>query len=412
MSKELAAVRVVKVSSQEDLAELLRESTANNWAVFPGWERQLPSAQAPLQNKSVVFVDLSSMNQVLEHCLEDQVIKVETGITVNKLNEYLKQSKQWWPVSVLDDSVTLLDVINSGQGGPLDHRFGGPRQLVLGLDVTLPSAETIKCGGRVVKNVTGYDLVKLFVGSFSILGIPTSAYLRLYALPETEKTIAWISNDAKSLLDLARNLTAVGLPLSSLELVDSHLLYDIAGVDVSPIEKLGVVLHQRQAMLLARLHGHQSEVDELTTEAFLVASQQKLTGLELDATLAASLWEKLSPAIVLGSCCLDVSASWTQIARIVEKWRAEHKFVLWQARPNMSLIKLFAQDKPTILELKESLKAFFKPHDEALTIAFADEQYERNVEYVGQDIASAVELKKELKNKFDPNGILNPLVSL
>ncbi len=414
MSNKLEAVRVLQIASQEELTKALKEAAVNNVAILPGLERSLPQeAESKLKNRSCVFLDLSKMDKVLEHCPEDQVIKVETGISVNKLNEYLRHSKQWWPVSALDDTVTVFDVINSGEGGPLDNRFGGPRQLVLGLDVTLATGEVTKCGGRVVKNVTGYDLVKLFVGSAATLGVPTTAYLRLYALPETEKTIAWLSNDANVLVDLSQRLTLSGLPLSSLELIDSHLLYDMAGNDTNQVEKLGVVLHQRQAMLLARLHGHAAEVDELFNESLSVGNQLKLPGKELDAEFSQSVWIKLSSAAdFLGSQSLDISASWTQIGRIVEKWRAEHKFLLWQARPNMSLIKVFAPDVPSALELKESLKAFFKPHDETLAIAFADEELERVIEFVGQDTSCAEQLKKELKAKFDPNGILNPLAAL
>ncbi|MBX9770500.1 MAG: FAD-binding oxidoreductase [Candidatus Obscuribacterales bacterium] len=414
MSNKLEAAKVLQVTSLEELTKALEEASAKNLAILPGSQRDLPKdAAKQLKGKTCLFLDLSKMDHVLEHCLEDQVIKVETGISVNKLNDYLRQTKQWFPVSALDDSVSVFDVINCGEGGPLDNRYGGPRQLVLGLDVTLATGEVTKCGGRVVKNVTGYDLVKLFVGSQATLGIPTAAYLRLYALPETEKTIAWLGNDAKALVDLARRLTLSGLPLSCLELIDSHLFYDMAGADTNLVQKLGVVLHQRQVVLIARLNGHADEVAECFDEAVSLGNQLKLAGQEVDAEFAQSVWMKLSSAkSFLGAQSLDIAASWTQITKIIDKWRAEHKFLLWQARPNMSLIKLFAKDVPTSLELKESLKAFFKTHDETLAILSADFQFESILEFIGQDTSCAGQLKKELKEKFDRNGILNPLASL
>lgn len=414
MSKELETVKDFPIATHDELSKVLRSAAERNAAIVPGIRRKLPKdVQAKHGNREFAFLDLSKMDKVLEHCLEDQVIKVETGISVNKLNEYLMKSRQWWPVSAVDDNVTVFDVINTGFGGPLDHRFGGPRQLVLGLDVALASGDITKCGGRVVKNVTGYDVTKLFVGSHATLGIPYAAYLRLYALPEIEKTLCWISNDAKVLVDLARNLTGSGLPLSCLELIDSHLLYDLASEDTKAVESMGVVLHQRQAMLMARLHGHATEVAELSQEALTIGNQLKISGQEVADALAITTWVKLSsPGSVLGAEELTISATWTQISKIVEKWRTEHKFVLWQARPNMSLIKIFAQDKLTMLELKESLKSFFKPHDEELIIAFSDDEFETTTEYLGQDTSSVDELKKTLKTKFDPSGFLNPLAAL
>lgn len=417
MAKELETIRDFETGTKEELTKFLRDASANGEVILPGRRRQLPK-HANCAGKAVVFIDLKKMDAVLEHCLEDQVIKVETGISIKKLNDYLAKSNQWWPVSAVDESVTVFDVINAGEGGPLDHRFGGPRQLVLGLDVALASGEITTCGGRVVKNVTGYDLGKLFIGSHAALGVPYAAYLRLYALPQSEKTIAWISNDAKVLVDLARNLVGSGLMLSSLELIDSHLAYDIAGRDSQisgpkAAEEMGVVLHQRQAMLLARLHGQVTEVEELGQEAFAIGSQLKMKGLVVDSSFAQILWTELS---AIGSSlqmpCLSVSATWTQISRIVEKWRSEHKFVLWQARPNMSLVKIFAKDMASMLELKDSLGAFFKRHDEALIISSSDDCFEAKTEYLGQDTTSSDELKKELKARFDAQGILNPLVTL
>lgn len=412
MSKGLQAVKTLPVSSIEELTKLLREACAGgNTSILPGMERPLPKDSQGL--KQAIFLDLSKMDKVIEHSCEDQVIKVETGLSVNKLNAYLAQSSQWFPVSAYDDSVTILDVINSGDGGPLDHGFGGPRQLVLGLDVALASGEVTKCGGRVVKNVTGYDLAKLFIGSWQTLGVPYAAYLRLYAKPESEKTLVWLENDAKVLVDLAGILTRSGLPISCLELVDSHLLYDLNQDETAYLNKLGVVLHQRQAALLVRMDGHDVEVDELVAEAMLLGNQKKLKGQEIEAKLAQGMWTKLAnAALSLKAQSIEAAIDWGRLAKVVEKWRSNHKFVLWQARPALSLFKLFAQDAQTALELKQSLHEFLTVHGEGLSMAYADVQLERKFEFANMDVTAVEDLKNALKDKFDPEGCLNPLVSL
>ncbi len=151
----------VRVESQADVARLLSECSEKQIFVSAANRGKLPAKVRGSADSStqVVFLDLAALAKVREHFPSDQVISVETGMMLSTLDALLQKSGQWWPVS-LDPNRTIYDVIASGDGGVLEHGFGGPRRLVLGLEVALTNGNVIKTGGKVVKNVTGYDMTK------------------------------------------------------------------------------------------------------------------------------------------------------------------------------------------------------------------------------------------------------------
>ena len=141
--------------------------------------------------ESLAFLDLSEIASIIEHRRADQVISLETGMTLSRLDEILCANEQWWPVAMPGES-TVYDVIACGDGGALEHSAGGPRNLILGLHTAMPNGQCIKSGGKVVKNVTGYDMTKLFIGTHGALGIPVSAHLRLAARPQHRALIGLV----------------------------------------------------------------------------------------------------------------------------------------------------------------------------------------------------------------------------
>src|SRR5438874_1682569 len=138
----------------DDIASFVQQASSKGTAIVPAPMRPAPAA---FTGSSVAFIDLKSQNKVLEHSKEDQVISVQAGMRLAELEQILGKHRQWWPVTSRDKDLTIGDLINYGQGGCLEHQFGGPRELVLGLTVILASGDVIRCGGKVVKNVTGYD---------------------------------------------------------------------------------------------------------------------------------------------------------------------------------------------------------------------------------------------------------------
>lgn len=151
--------------------------------IIPFNQRCLPPLWSEV-DKNIAFVDLSDYGEIEDHSASDQVMTVGCGIKMHKLEQFLTKNKQWFPVSYPDRETSLLDLILSGSAGPLEIVNGGLRRHILGLSFVLSNGEIAHAGGRVVKNVSGYDLTRFFIGSYGYFVLPIKAHLRLYALPE------------------------------------------------------------------------------------------------------------------------------------------------------------------------------------------------------------------------------------
>lgn len=127
-----------------------------------------------------------ALGGTIEHEADDMTAIVPAGTTVDELQAHLALRDQWIPLDPpCPARATIGGVLATGVGGPLRSRYGLPRDFLLGMTVLRADGELVKAGGRVVKNVTGYDLMRLWCGSYGTLGILTSVALRVFPRSET-----------------------------------------------------------------------------------------------------------------------------------------------------------------------------------------------------------------------------------
>ena len=138
------------------------------------------------------IIDTGNLDQILEHTAGDLVVSVQAGVRLDDLARVLAAAGQRLAVDPLDTSGTIGGLIATGAAGPLRYRYGSPRDLLIGITVIRADGTIAKAGGKVVKNVAGYDIGKLFAGSYGTLGLITEATFRLHPLPEST---AWITLD-------------------------------------------------------------------------------------------------------------------------------------------------------------------------------------------------------------------------
>ena len=163
-----------------------------------------------------VILRCDRLTNIIEHEPADLVATVEAGITLSELNRVLGDSGQWLPLDPPDDGrATLGGIAATGLGGAQSFGYARPRSYVLGMRVALADGRAIKAGGRVVKNVAGYDMCKLLVGSYGTLGVITELILKLRPRPEREATVVARAVDFSSLLSAARKvITSPLLPVA------------------------------------------------------------------------------------------------------------------------------------------------------------------------------------------------------
>jgi glycolate oxidase FAD binding subunit len=130
-----------------------------------------------------LIVDMRRMDQVTEHAAGDLVARIQAGATMGHVARVLAEAGQRLALDVPPE-VTVGGMIATGLAGPLRFRYGSPRDLLIGITVVRPDGVVAHSGGKVVKNVAGYDLGKLFAGSRGTLGLITEATFRLHPLPQ------------------------------------------------------------------------------------------------------------------------------------------------------------------------------------------------------------------------------------
>ncbi|GAA1705643.1 FAD-binding oxidoreductase [Nonomuraea bangladeshensis] len=173
--------------SVEEVAAVLRACAERDLAVVPaGGGTKLHWGAPP--ERCDVRLDLSRLDKVLEHAAGDLVVRAQAGVTMGALAAALADEGQELAVDAPEDA-TVGGTLATGAAGPRAFRYGTPRDLLIGVTVVLADGTIARSGGKVVKNVAGYDLGKLFTGSYGTLGVIAEATFRLHPLPAARRWV-------------------------------------------------------------------------------------------------------------------------------------------------------------------------------------------------------------------------------
>jgi len=160
-------------------------------------------------HQKITGYNLRQMSRMLEYTPEDMTVSVEAGITLAELQRKLGEHGQWLPVDPPQPgNLTIGALLAGNKSGPRRYGYGTIRDHLLGIKVVLADGRTIKAGGKVVKNVAGYDLCKLFVGSRGTLGAIVEATFKVLPKPETEKIVSTTFSNLEALAESLERLAA------------------------------------------------------------------------------------------------------------------------------------------------------------------------------------------------------------
>src|SRR6266851_6397233 len=184
VSADPPPIETVRPATVTELGDVVRRAAENGLGLFPrGGGTHSHIGYAPA--KPGFAVDMTAMDQVIDYPARDMTITVQAGITLAKLQAILAAENQRLPIDVAEpERATLGGAIAVNASGPRRFGFGTLRDYVIGISFTNDEGNEVKAGGRVVKNVAGYDLCKLQIGAFGTLGIITQVTLKLKPLPE------------------------------------------------------------------------------------------------------------------------------------------------------------------------------------------------------------------------------------
>jgi glycolate oxidase FAD binding subunit len=377
---------VVEPGTAEELAALLAWASHERLSVvFRGGGTRLAWGRPP--QPIDVMISTRALNRVLAHADADLTATVEAGATLDEVNAALGQCRQWLPIDG-PDGATVGGAIATNDAGPLRHRYGTPRDLMIGVQLALADGRLIKAGGNVVKNVAGYDLGKLVSGSFGSLAAIVTATFKLLPMPVAFHTLiaTFQTWDAAARAAAAMN--------------DSQL---------EPIASEIHAVHSRQDAppyrLLVRFAGTRTAAASQSAQARTVIGSGEL--LEGDAEAAA--WRRYV-ARSAGSADTIVRISWLpanlpQVLGLVEALGRTNRGVelIGRAAVGAGLVRIEGDIESQAAMVEQLRRSNLVAH---ATVRDAPLAVKQQVDAWGQLGASGT-LASRVKRALDPAGILN-----
>jgi glycolate oxidase FAD binding subunit len=207
---------IVEPVSAEDVAAVLASASKQRTAVVIrgggtkiGWGRTPSSVD--------VVLSTTRLNAVVAHDHADLTATVQAGARLDEVNHVLARHGQWLPIESAFDESTIGGAIATNDSGPLRHRYGTPRDLLIGVRLALTDGRLIKAGGNVVKNVAGYDIGRLMSGSHGSLAAIVSATFKLSPLAAATETLVATFERADALVAAVSAITSSQLEPAALE---------------------------------------------------------------------------------------------------------------------------------------------------------------------------------------------------
>jgi len=211
-------LRVVEPESEQAVSEALRCADRDGLAVIPRGGGTKQDWGNPPRRADLVL-STARLNRVIEHAWADLTATVEAGCTFAELQRTLGEHGQRLAIDVLwPERATVGGILSTNDSGALRLAYGALRDLIIGITLVLPDGTIARSGGKVVKNVAGYDLPKLATGALGTLGVITQATFRLHPLPHGKRTLTILPRRIAEAQALLLTLQGANLTHTALQL--------------------------------------------------------------------------------------------------------------------------------------------------------------------------------------------------
>ena len=321
------------------------------------------------------------LDQIVEHNEGDLTAVLQAGVPLARVQEALADADQ---MVSLDpplgdrDGATIGGVVATGDSGPLRHRYGAARDLILGVTVALPDGTIAKAGGKVIKNVAGYDLAKLFTGSFGTLGLIVEVVMRLHPRPRETMTVAGGSDDPRALGEAA---SAV-----------AHSPFGPDGLDIWWAEAQGEVLARFGG---AAPEAAAKEVAELMERAGV---ETRLVGDD------GALWERQRERQRSSDgTVVRISGLAADLPRVLRSADEISASLVGRAGLGLSWLTIADGESSQVVSSIEEVRRRLHPFP--CVVLDAPTAVRGKVDVWGDD--QALPLMRRVKARFDPHGVCN-----
>ncbi|WP_156289594.1 FAD-binding oxidoreductase [Oceanobacillus salinisoli] len=411
---------VVQPKSAQEVTHIMKLANKHLIPVYPRGQGTSLSG-GPLPVKGGIVLDFSKWDDKLEIDREDMVAIVSPGVLTSNINDAAMEQGFIYPPDPSSSHVsTIGGNLAENSGGPRGLKYGVTKDYVIGLEVVTPEGEIIRTGGRTVKNVTGYDLTKLIVGSEGTLGIITEATLRLYPKPQGNQTLMAVFDEMADSGKAITNILSAGILPAKLELMDNASI-----TAVEAYEPLGLPT-DAEALILIELDGHPAAIADESERVRQVceAADAKEVIIAANEQEAENLWKArklVSPAIVREKPTKisedatvprsKIPAMFQRLKEIKEKYQVD-LVVFGHAgdgnlHPNIIADK---RDKDEMQRVEQAVEGIFQAAIElGGTLSGEHGIGTLKAPFMEMELGEVgLDMMKRIKQSWDPNHILNP----
>ena len=384
----------VEPATAQQLKRCLAEASEANVTIVPfGGGTHIALGNIP--ERYDVALSLRRLHRIIEYEPADLTVTVEAGVRLVDLQSKLAEHGQFLPLDPPGgDEATVGGVLAANASGPLRHAFGTGRDWLLGISVVHADGTMTKGGGRVVKNVAGYDMPKLYIGSLGTLGVIAEATFKVAPLPKSESTVAIGCDSPHSACTLLFAARDAGLSLNAAELLSPPAAYAVLG--------------EPRWMLLMRASGGHGAVQRTLRELHELGESIGARFEIRDTREAWSAWRQVFDS---GELTLRASVTPAEVADVVAILDRQ----LIGSAPMLSATVaagvIRAQAEPTrearagaiVMRAREVVKRFAG----TMVVEAASAALKHDIDVFG-DVRSDFAIMKRLKEEFDPHRTLSP----
>lgn len=403
-------VYLAEPKDKDEIEEVLSYAKNISTTIIPrGNGTKLGVGSKP--DKLGIVLVTKNLNKLIEHQHENLTFTAEAGMTLTAAQEILSSKAQFIPLDPHHSrKATLGGIAATNSTGPMMMRYGTSRDLIIEMKAVIASGKSIRSGAKVVKNVAGYDLKKLFIGSFGTLGVISELTFRTYPLPESEVTLLAQFESPKDAFAASRAVRDTGLSVTSIEMLDDGA-FGLITDSYAPTKTTSWTL-------AIRIDGYASVIAKWSTRISEVCSSNGSRHTdEVKGDESKRFWNSINEIegvpLLDRSVHFNVSVPQSKTLQIIEKlstFRARRDIELAvSALPSLGSIQTFflAKDHSGIDfgSIVEGLRVSALELNGNLTVISAPPQIKETLDVWGPT-PPEFRLMKAIKENFDPDGIM------
>ena len=379
---------VARPESVEQISQLMTIASSNGLRVTPrGGGAGLGLGNLPGQVDLVI--DMGRMDRLIEHSAGDLVAAMDTGARLTDVQARLASAGQMLALDGYAEDTTIGGLIATDTSGPRRFQYGTVRDLLIGITIVLPDGTISKAGGKVVKNVAGYDLCKLITGSLGTLGIITKAIFRLHPRPAARRVVVAEVDTPEALVDAVQRILHSPLVPTAIQLAWPSGGQGRVGILFESIEPSVIAQAETAASTLAGVARSEVFDDDQVDDAWQ-AFEQGAPGESVEVKVT----------------CLPTSLGETVAAmrQAADAHGGDYR-LSGEAGTGIVRLHLADSDRDRLRKLVDGLRG--SRSSGHVTVPRAPSTVKQDLDVWGP-VGNSEDLMRRVKYRFDPDNILNP----